>query len=304
MDRFETMRVFSRVLERRSFTLAAEDLGLPRSTVTDAVKQIEARLGVRLLERTTRHVAPTLDGEAYHRRCLSLLADLEDAESAFGGAKPQGLLRVDMNGTLARNFVLPNLPGFLADYPGIELYLSEGDRLVDLVREGIDCVVRVGELRDSDMVARRLTVLDEVTCAAPSYLDRFNMPESIEALDGHRMIGFHSSATGAVLPLEFTQGDTVRFVTLPVAITVNSADNYAAMVALGFGLAQLPRYRVASALAGGALVEVLPAYPPTPSPVSLLYPRSRQLSPRVRVFIDWMARVFAQQRIPSLDGAT
>jgi DNA-binding transcriptional LysR family regulator len=292
MDRFETMRVFNRVVERRSFTLAAVDLGLPRSTVTDAVKQIEARLGVRLLERTTRHVAPTLDGEAYHRRCLALIADLEDAESAFGGTKPKGLLRVDLNGVLARTFVLPKLPGFLADYPDIELYLSEGDRLVDLIREGIDCVVRVGELRDSDMVARRLTVLDEVTCAAPSYLARFGMPVSPDDLPGHRMVGFHSSATGAVIPLEFMQDGVLRKFTLPVTVTVNSADNYAAMAKLGFGLVQVPRYRVADELATGALVEVLPNYPPTPSPVSLLYPRNRQLSPRVRVFIDWLVRAF------------
>src|SRR5882757_1328316 len=112
MDRFDAMRVFARVVERRSFTLAADDLGLPRSTVTGAVKQLEARLGVRLLERTTRHVSPTLDGEAYHRRCLTLLAELEDAEGAFGGAKPKGLLRIDVHGTLARHFLLPGLPGF------------------------------------------------------------------------------------------------------------------------------------------------------------------------------------------------
>ena len=149
MDRFDAMRVFTRVVERRSFTLAADDLGLPRSTVTDAVKQLEARLGVRLLERTTRQVNPTLDGEAYHRRCLSLIADVEEAEAAFGRAKPKGLLRVDVHGTLARHFVMPRLPDFLAEYPEIELYMSEGDRLVDLVREGIDCVLRVGDPREA-----------------------------------------------------------------------------------------------------------------------------------------------------------
>lgn len=292
MDRFETMRVFSRVVERRSFTAAAADLGLPRSTVTDAVKQIEARLGVRLLERTTRVVRPTLDGEAYHARCLALIADLEDAESAFCGAKPKGPLRVDMNGTLARNFVLPRLGEFLADYPDIKLFLSEGDRLVDLIREGIDCVVRTGELRDSDMVARRLTLLDEVTCAAPSYLARTGLPASVDGLNGHRMVGYQSSATGAVLPLEFQEHGALRHVTLPVSVTVNSADNYAAMTKLGFGLAQVPRYRVAGELAAGTLIEVLPLHPPTPSPVSLLYPRNRQLSPRVQVFRDWLTHAF------------
>jgi DNA-binding transcriptional LysR family regulator len=293
MDRFDTMRVFSRVVERRSFTLAAEDLGLPRSTVTDAVKQLEARLGVRLLQRTTRHVSPTLDGAAYHQRCLTLIADLEDAEAAFGGAKPKGLLRVEAQGTLARHFVLPALPGFLADYPDIELYLSDGDRLVDLIREGIDCVLRAGVPADSDMVARRLTTLDEVTCAAPAYLERHGVPDTVDALDGHRMVGFHSSATGALLPLEFLVDGVLRKLTLPVTVTVNGADNFIAMARLGLGLVQVPRYRIAAELAAGTLVSVLPQCPPTPTPVSLLYPRNRQLSPRVRVFIDWVVGVFA-----------
>ena len=132
MDRFDAMRVFTRVVERRSFTLAADDLGLPRSTVTDAVKHLEARLGVRLLERTTRQVRPTLDGEAYHRRCLSLIADLEEAESAFSGAKPKGLVRLEVQGTLARHFLLPNLPDFFASYPDIELSMSESERWIDM----------------------------------------------------------------------------------------------------------------------------------------------------------------------------
>ena len=296
MDRFEAMRVFTRVVERRSFTLAAQDLSVPRSTVTDAVKRLEARLGVRLLERTTRHVSPTLDGEAFHRRCLALIADLEDAEGAFGGSKPKGLLRVDVHGTLARHFVLPRLPAFLAEYPEIELFMSEGDRLVDLVREGIDCVLRVGDLQDSDMVARRVAMLEEITCAAPAYIDRFGMPSSIEALDGHRMIGFRSSATGALLPLEFTVDGALRNVTLPATVSVDGAETLVAAGRLGLGLIQAPRYHLESDLKSGTLVAILAAFPPSPTPVSLLYPRSRQLSPRVRVFIDWLVRAFSAGR--------
>jgi DNA-binding transcriptional LysR family regulator len=292
MDRFDAMRVFTRVVERRSFTLAAQDLGLPRSTATDAVKQLEARLGVRLLQRTTRHVSPTLDGEAYHRRCLALIADLEDAEAAFAGAKPKGLLRVDVHGTLARHFVLPRLPAFLADYPQIELYMSEGDRLVDLIREGIDCVLRVGDRQDSDMVARRVGMLEEVTCVAPAYIERFGVPATVEALDGHRMVGFHSSATGALLPLEFIVDGVARTVTLPATVSVNGAESYVAAARLGLGLIQVPRYHVETDLERGTLVPILADFPPSPTPVSLLYPRSRQLSPRVRVFIDWLVRVF------------
>lgn len=294
MDRFDAMRVFSRVVERRSFTQAADDLGLARSTVTDAVKQLEARLGVRLLQRTTRHVSPTLDGAAYHQRCLSILADIEDAEGAFAGAKPKGLLRIDVHGTLARHFVLPSLPAFLAAYPEIELYMSEGDRLVDLVREGIDCVLRVGEPQDSDMIGRRMTMLDEITCAAPGYIALHGKPERFDALEGHHMVGFRSSTSGAPIPLEFKVGDKVEHVALPVTVAVNAAESFVAAARLGLGLIQVPRYHVERDLHEGRLVEVLESCCPTPTPVFLLYPRNRQLSPRVRVFIDWLAGVFAK----------
>ncbi len=295
MDRFDAMRVFCRVVERRSFTLASEDTGLPRSTVTDAIKQLESRLGVRLLQRTTRHVSPTLDGEAYYQRCLRILSDIEDAEGAFAGAKPKGVLRVDVHGTLARHFVLPNLPSFLETYPDIELQITEGDRFVDLIREGIDCVLRVGTLQDSDMIGRRVAMLEEVTLAAPAYVERFGMPAHPDRLDGHRMVGFRSSATGGLLPLEFQIDGVVREITLPATISVNAAESYFAAARLGLGLIQVPRYHTDEAIRSGELLHVLPDYPPTRTPVSMLYPRSRQLSPRVRVFIDWLVKVFAGQ---------
>jgi DNA-binding transcriptional LysR family regulator len=247
---------------------------------------------VRLLERTTRQVNPTLDGEAYHRRCLSLIADVEEAEAAFGGAKPKGLLRVDVHGTLARHFVMPRLPDFLAEYPGIELYMSEGDRLVDLIREGIDCVLRVGDLQDSDMIARRVAMLEEITCAGPAYIDRFGQPADVDALDGHIMVGFHSSGAGALLPLEFVVDGTAREVVLRTTVSVNGAESLVAAARLGLGLIQVPRYHIEDDLKRGTLVAVLPDCSPSPTPVSLLYPRNRQLTPRVRVFIDWLVRAF------------
>src|SRR5687768_3078317 len=239
MDRFEAMRVFTRVVERRSFTLTAQDLGLPRSTVTDAIKQLEARLGVRLLQRTTRHVSPTLDGEAYYRRCISLMADLDDAESAFAGAKPKGLLRVDVQGTLARHFIVPNLPAFFAEYPDIELAMSEGERWIDLVREGVDCVLRFGNLPDSDLVARRVVTLNRLTCAAPSYLERFGMPATIDSLDGHRMIGLRSLSTGNTRPMEFIEAGKLRTLTLPTSMSVTGTESYLATARLGLGLVQI-----------------------------------------------------------------
>jgi DNA-binding transcriptional LysR family regulator len=296
MDRLDAMRVFTRIVEQKSFSAAARDLGLPASTVTDAVKQLEARLGVRLLQRTTRHVSPTLDGEAYYQRCLSILDEIEDAESAFSGAKPRGLLRIDVQGSLARRLILPRLPRFFAEYPGIELYMSEGDRFVDVVREGFDCVLRVGQPQVNDMVARRLALLPEVTVAAPAYIARSGRPERWDALDGHRMIGWRSSATGTVLPLEFMVEKERKTVTLPMTLSVNGAESYRAAARLGLGLIQVPRYALAEDFAQGMLVPVLEDTPPAPTPISLLYPQGRQLSPRVRAFIDWVEKIFASQK--------
>lgn len=294
MDRFDAMRVFTRVVERRSFSLAAEDLGLPRSTVTDAVKTLEARLGVRLLERTTRQVRPTLDGEAHYRRCLSLISDLEDAEGAFGGARPKGLLRLEVQGTLARHFLLPNLPGFFAAYPDIEINMSESDRWIDLIREGVDCVLRFGHLPDSDMIARQVVVLERLTCATPDYFTRYGTPADPGALDGHRMIGLRSLTTGRLRPMEFLIDGSLREIPLPVVMSVTGPESYLATAKLGLGLVQVPRFHAETDLANGALLQVLSDYPPPSVPVSLLYPRNRQLSPRVRVFIDYVMRAFGR----------
>ena len=295
MDRLDAMNVFVRIVELRSFTKVATDLGLPRSTVTDAIKALEARLGVSLLHRTTRVVRPTLDGEAYYQRCLSILSEIEDAEDAFAGTTPKGTLRIEVHGILARHFLLPSLPDFMARFPDLEVHIGEGDRLVDLVREGVDCAIRVGDPVDSDMTGRKLTDLEEVTCAAPAYIERFGIPQNIDALNGHQMVGFRSTATGSILPLEFVQNGILRTVLLPTPITVRGADTLAHCARLGLGIIQKPRYSAAEDLAAGRLIELLKDTPPSPSPVSIFYPRDRHLSPRVRVFIDWAVKAFAHQ---------
>jgi DNA-binding transcriptional LysR family regulator len=293
MDRLDAMNVFVRIVEVRSFSKVATDLGLPRSTVTDAIKALEARLGVSLLHRTTRVVRPTLDGEAYYQRCLSILSEIEDAEDAFAGTTPKGSLRIETHGVLARHFLLPSLPDFMTRFPNIQIHIGEGDRLVDLVREGVDCTIRVGDPVDSNMTSRKLTDLEEVTCAAPTYLERFGTPQNIDALKGHQMIGFRSTATGSILPLEFVQNGILRTVSLPTPITVSGADTLAHCARLGLGIIQKPRYSAAEDLAAGRLIELLSDTPPAPSPVSIFFPRDRYLSPRVRVFIDWAVKAFA-----------
>ncbi|MBP5858526.1 LysR family transcriptional regulator [Marivibrio halodurans] len=291
MDRFDEMRVFARVVETRGFRKAAHILGMPASTVTDAVKRAEQRLGARLLDRTTRRVSPTPEGADWYRRCLAILNAVEDAEAVFRGGEPEGLLRIDAHGKLARHFLIPGLPDFLARHPRLDLFLSEGDRLVDPIREGADCVIRVGTLGDGDLMVRRLGDLAEVTVASPAYLDRHGHPRSIDDLEGHRAVAFHSSATGMTIPLEFNLGDRVVERTVPAAITVTAGETMVAAARQGMGLIQVPRYHLAEDLATGRLVEVLPRHPPTPSPVSALYPRDRQLSPRLRVFLDWLKRI-------------
>jgi DNA-binding transcriptional LysR family regulator len=295
MERLDAMRLFTRIVERGHFSHAAEDLGLPASTATDAVKQLEARLGVRLLQRTTRQVHATSDGEAYYRRCVAILADVEEAESAFSDARPRGLLRIEAQGSQARRLILPALSRFFAAYPDLDLYLSEGDRYVDLVREGVDCVVRAGEPRVSDLISRRLSLLRETTVVSPAYIARYGVPDRWDALGGHLMVGYHSSATGAVLPLEFQVGNELKTVTLPSRLTVNGADTYRVAALEGLGLVQLPLYAVVDDIARGALVECLVDTPPSPTPIYVLYPHSRQLSLRVRVFIDWLAGEYAKQ---------
>ena len=216
--------------------------------------------------------------------------------TAIGGAGPRGLLRIEIQGGLARRFVLPRLPDFLTRYPGIEIAISEGDRYVDPVREGIDCVLRVGTLADSAMVARRVAELEEVTCASPAYLARFGNPLRWDALDGHRMVAFRSSNTGGVLPLEFTVGWPLKTVALPYLISVDGAASYSGAALAGLGLIQVPRYGIADALADGSLIAILTDTPPSPSPVSLLYPQRHHLSSRLRVFIDWITQEFAAAR--------
>ncbi len=295
MDRLDAMRAFTRIVERRSFTHAADDLGLPRSSVTDAVKGLEARLGVRLLQRTTRHVSPTLEGEAYYRRCIDLISDLEDAEAGFTGVKPSGLVRIDVHGTQARHFLLPGLPRLLETYPNLRLHISEAHHALDMVREGFDCMLRAGELTtDTSLIRRRVATLQRGTFASPDYIRRFGLPRTLDELESgdHRMVGYYAPDAPEIAAFNFMADGKPRRMLLPTAITVTGPETNVASACLGLGLIQIPRYRAAADLASGVLVEVLADYPPAPLPVHVLYSHTRQLSPRLRVVIDWMVEQF------------
>ncbi|WP_294258009.1 LysR family transcriptional regulator [uncultured Sphingomonas sp.] len=292
MDRLATLALFVRIVERGSFSGAAGDLGISRPAATAAIQELEQRLGVRLLHRTTRQVRPTGEGESYYHRCAAILAELEDADRIAAGAV-SGLIRVDVAGLIARTMLLPALPDFLRRHPSLNVHLGEGERFVDLVREGVDCVVRAGKLVDSGMIGRTLGAVEEITCASPAYLAAHGTPTSPDDLDGHQMIGFVSSRTGQPLPLEFTVAGKIVEVGLPARVLVNGSDTSAAAAKLGFGIVQAPRYRFADDLASGALIELMTDYPPTPTPISILFPNNRHLSARVRAFVDWTAETLA-----------
>jgi DNA-binding transcriptional LysR family regulator len=188
-----------------------------------------------------------------------------------------------------------SLPDFFARHPGIELTMSESDRWIDPVHEGVDCVLRYGQLPDSDLVARRVAVLERLTCAAPAYLERFGTPSGLDALDGHRVVGLRSLTTSHLAALDFVVEGAVRSIRLPATLSVTGPESYLKGLQLALGLAQVPRFHVEDDLASGRLVEILGDTPPPSAPVSLVYPRSRQLSPRVRAFLDWAAQAFASR---------
>jgi DNA-binding transcriptional LysR family regulator len=290
------MKVFVRIYERSSFTLAADDLNLPRATLTHTLNQFEAWLGTRLLERSTRRVRPTLDGEAYYQRCLQLLAQLEEAELAFRSVAPKGRLRVDLHGTLAKYFVVPALPQFMARYPEIELSISEADRFVDLIAEGVDCVLRAGALGDSALIGRRVANLRQVTCASPAYLRKYGEPKSLAELSEHRAVNYVSRTTAKLFPFEFMVDGELQEVSIQGALSVFGAEIYSASAVAGLGIIQCPHYRMAELIEQGVMHEILPDTPPPSMPVSVLYPQNRHLSPRVRVFVDWLAEVFENSR--------
>lgn len=297
MDRFEAMRLFTRIVELGSFTQAAAVLDIPRATATHAIKELEARLQVRLLERTTRQVRTTVDGQAFYERSRHLLSELEDAESSLAqsAVNPRGRLRIDIHGTPANELLLPRIGEFHARYPHIELAMGSGDRLVDLVREGVDCVVRAGEPRDSSLVTRRLALVPQVTCASPAYLAAHGTPLTPSDLAQHIGVNFFSASRPDLFPYLFEVDGKLEEHTLKGWISVNNADSYKICAEQGCGIIQVPRYGIERQLREGSLVEIL-AHTPCPSMVhSVLYPHSRQLSRRVRVFIDWVTEIYNER---------
>ncbi|ACS87083.1 LysR family transcriptional regulator [Musicola paradisiaca] len=296
MDLVQAMRVFVRIVETESFSRAAENMGLPRATVSQVLKRLEVRLGARLLLRTTRQVRMTDEGRLYYQRCVQLLAEIEETDALFSHQRqrPSGRVRIDMPHSLARLVVIPQLPAFYQRYPDISLALSANDTPINVIREGVDCVLRAWIIDDDSLAARQLASLPQITCASAEYCARYGEPDSLESLSSHRMVGYFSPRMAQGYPLEFMrQGQRLPYM-LPTWIDVNGADAYVAACLAGMGIMQAPCYGLRPYLDSGELVTLLPQMPPPDMPLYVMYPPGRFLAPRVRVVIEWLQECFGK----------
>jgi len=288
----DSVRVFIKVAELGSFTRAAEHLGLSKARASVRVTQLEAELGSRLLQRTTRAVRLTADGEQFLVRARRLVLDAEEIVGLFQSpSNLRGRVRVDLPVNLARNFIIPRLPEFLASHPQLEVLLSTTDRRVDVVRESFDCVLRVGLLADSGLALKKLGTLPLVNCASPAYLLRYGTPHTLADLEQHLVVHYSPSLGAEPPSFEYRDGAHYRDLAMRCLVTVNSADAYQSACLAGLGIIQTPRIGARAALAERALVEVLPDLRPRPLPVSLVHPHAGGVPKRIRVFMTWLAQL-------------
>ncbi|MBT2373197.1 LysR family transcriptional regulator [Pseudomonas fluorescens] len=297
MDRFDAMQAFARVVETGSFTKAAATLHMSKTSVTQLVQQLEARLRVRLLNRTTRKVNVTADGAAYYERVIRLLADVDDAETSLSSASmdPRGRLRVDVPSPLARMLLIPALPAFYARYPEIQLTMGVSDRIVDIIGENVDCVVRGGEITDQSLMARHVGDLQLGVYAAPSYLQRSGTPVHPRELEegSHRTVGFLWSRTGKALPYAMQRGEErIEAQGRPLLI-VDDGNAYLAAGLAGLGLLWLPHYMAKPHLTTGELLPLFEDWSMEKMPMYLAFPPNRHVSAKLRVFIDWVTVLMA-----------
>lgn len=295
MDQLLAMRAFARVVEAGSFTRAAESLDVPNATMSKLVQELEAHLGVRLLQRTTRKVTVTPEGQDYYAKATRILEDLQDIDASFNVArgKPRGNLRIDVGGLTARDVLIPLLPDFMARYPDIRIDLGVADRAVDLISESVDCVIRGGPLDNSSLVARHIGDAVMVTCATPEYLRRFGVPAYPEELkNGHQLVSYVSSQNGRAMPFRFQRDGEKIEIKADHRIGVNESNAHFAAARAGLGIIQTFAHSARSALQDGSLVEILAQWRPGPYPFHVVYPRNRYVTHRLRVFLDWLLEHF------------
>ncbi|MBN3789145.1 LysR family transcriptional regulator [Burkholderia sp. Ac-20353] len=302
MDTLLSMRVFTRIVETGSLTRAADTSGLTTPRVSALLRTLEQHLGCRLLNRTTRRLSLTEDGQAYYERCVAVLCEIDDMEASMSHSRsaPRGRLKVSLPPAMAKQIVVPALPAFLAAHPDITVELGVTDRQIDLVGEGVDCVVRVGALDDSGMIAKRIGSLTTCTCASPAYLERHGVPETIDDLTRHIAVSHVSADTGRPRSWDFVVDGDTHIVQMRGTVAVNEADTHIACGLAGLGLIKTTLFFVEPHLKSGALQEVLSEFSPPPRPISVLYPPNRHVPAKLKHFVDWLASVYAQ--IPTLQG--
>jgi len=297
MDRFDAMQAFARVVEAGSFTKAADTLHMSKTTVTQLVQQLEARLRVKLLNRTTRKVNVTADGAVYYERVLQLLADMDDAETSLSSAAtlPRGRLRVDVPSPLASMILVPALPAFYARYPDIQIDMGVSDRIVDMIDENVDCVVRGGELTDQSLMARRVGDLPLGVFAAPSYLARVGTPVHPKDLENshHRIVGFLWARTGKPVPYAMRKHLESLQIKGRYALAVDDGNAYLAAGLAGLGVLWLPTYMSQAFVDRGELVPLFEDWSLDPMPLYVAFPPNRHISLKLRVFIEWVAELMA-----------
>jgi DNA-binding transcriptional LysR family regulator len=292
----ETLRMFLKVAELGGFTRAAEHLGRSKARVSMAVRALETDVGSRLLQRSTRAVRLTPDGEEFLARARQLVSDADELASLFQAPSSlRGRVRVDMPQSLARSTFIPRLPEFLAAHPHLEVQLSTTDRRVDVIREGFDCVLRVGKLEESGLVARRLGEMPMMNCASPAYLKRYGTPRTLDGLDDHLLVHY-SIRFGTDTPgFEYRDGNVYRERPMRSLITVNSTDSYRAACLAGLGIIQSPRMGLLPSVTAGELVEILPQHTCQPLPVSLVHAHGRNVPRHVRVVMSWISEILKRQ---------
>jgi LysR family transcriptional regulator, regulator for bpeEF and oprC len=301
MDKLRAIQTFALVAELGSFTKAANALQLPNASVSTLIAQLESQLQTKLLARTTRRVSLTDDGLAYLEGARRVLADLSELDSSVlrAGVAARGRLRIDVPAAAGRHFLAPALPQFLARYPEIVVEIGSTDRPVDLVMEGVDCVIRGGAIHDELLVARKLGAFETMTCAAPVYLKSRGTPKTLTHLQTqkHTAVNFFSAKTGRVFAFDFDDGKgDVQSIQLPHQVAANDADTHVALACAGLGLAQLPNTDyVLRLMREKQLVRVLSHWNSGELPLYIMYPRNRHLSARLRAFVDWTIDLYARK---------
>ncbi|PIJ49894.1 LysR family transcriptional regulator [Erwinia sp. OLTSP20] len=292
MDKFHAMQIFARVAELESFSRAAISLGLAKGNVSRQIQLLEKHIGTRLLLRTTRRVQLTHDGRLYYERCRNLLATVDEMDELFkhDPATLSGQLRVDIPAELACAFVIPALPAFLQHYPGISLELSSNEHRSDVIGEGFDCVLRIGDAEESGLMTRRLGHFRMINLASPGYLARFGTPLSPDDLSQHAMVHYQPVPTSAHQGFEFFDGRQCHYIQTGGVITVNNRLTYHNACLAGLGIIQAPAASFHPALQAKQVVEVMPRFSAQPVPLSLRYPQRRNLSRRTHVFMEWLSQ--------------